>query len=284
MWCISVDARDLRRILVKIASETSGYLRDIIDEKDLADIIGKGASGDTTRRADKIAEETIIDLVRNEGLCTKIVSEEGGIKSLCREPEYLLIVDPLDGSMNYLSKIPYAAVSLAISRINKPFYRDVLAGAVANIFLRETYSFDQEHVYIDNVVLTKKDLSPPTSDIVIVYTKTPSLFSILKEFFKTYLPNGRLRVLGSASLELVYTGLNRISLFINDMGSLRNLDIVAAIGFAERLGKKIVDIHGNKLFFRIDSIERIKSIVAGCNDLVEKFIEFTKARGYVQAS
>ncbi len=279
-----MDAKSLRKILVRIAGETAGYLRDIVDQQDLAEAIGKGAAGDTTHRADKIAEETIIDLVRREDLPAKIVTEEGGIINVTTNPEYLLIIDPLDGSMNYLSKIPYAAVSLAISRIDNAVNTGILAGAIANIFLKEIYSFDDEHAYIDNTPILPDNLKPSVSNIVIVYTKTPSFFNLMKDFFTTHLPQGRLRVLGSASLELAYTGLSRILLFINNMGSLRNLDIVAAIKFAEKLGKKITDIHGNPISFRVDEIVRIDSVVAGEKHLVDKLISFIKAKEYAQVS
>lgn len=277
-----MEEKSLRKILAKIAGEIAGYLRDIIEEKDLAEVVGEGAGGDKTRKVDKLAEDMIVELVRSENLPARIVTEERGIIDIVDKPRYLLIVDPLDGSINYLAKIPYAAVSVAITYIDKPYSNYVIAGAVANIFLNEIYSFDETHAYIDNVLVNQNELGDPVGKVIVVYTRNPEILYILKDFSRKYIGVDRIRVLGSASLEIVYTGLNRILMFINDMGSLRNIDIIAGLKFVEKLGKKVVDIHGKPLSFRLDKITKIDSIVVGNSFLIDKFIELVKDKGYVQ--
>lgn len=267
----------LRRIAFKIASQVAGYLRDLVYEEGLEEAIGRGAAGDITRKADKIAEEMIIDLIRAEGLCASIITEEGGSIRLCNKPEYSVIVDPLDGSMNYLSKIPYASVSIAISKYSSNA-SSLLVGAISNIFLRETYSFDDDGVYIDNTLVNPSNIKPSPSNIVVVYTKNSWLLDTLKGFFRSIGLEARLRVLGSASLEIVYTGLGRILLFINDMGSLRNLDIVAAVAIARKLGKTVAGLNGEKIVLKTNSIHKISSIVVGDPSLAGMVIDYVRRR------
>ena len=274
-----MDSEELRKIAFSISSEVAGYLRDALDIKGAGDIIKRNAGGDVTRRIDLIAENLLIELIKREGICSLVVSEEIGRKKLCEEPEYIAIVDPLDGSMNYLSKIPFASVSIAFAPYNTPFYNGVLAGAISNIFIRETYSFNKEECFIDNTPLTNYNSTRYSAGNIVVYTGSPDIFRLLHSFMKKYIPWGRLRVLGSAALEICYTGLGRISLFINNTGKLRNVDIVAASKFAEKLGLKVVGIDGEEIDFRLDDIVWIKSIIVGPRDLVNNFIKLASIKG-----
>jgi len=276
------ESSELRKILVEIVGEIAGYLRDLVDSNELYRVIGKGASGDQTRLADKIAEEMVIDLIKREHLCALIVSEEIGLVKTCDRPEYVVIIDPLDGSMNYISKITFASSSIAIAHVEKPYYREILAGAVANIFLREIYSFDKNNAYLDNIKIDPNTLKPVIRDTIVIYTSRPELFYSTKVFMRKYMPHGRLRILGSASLEICYVGLGRIGLYINDTGKLRNLDIAAASLFAEKLGKKVVDITGRSIDFRVDRIEKISTIIVGDDEIVSSITSVLKETGYVQ--
>ena len=60
------DANTLRKLLVEIAGEVAGYMRDIAGAEGLDEVLRVGASGDQTRRADRIAEDIAVDLIRHE--------------------------------------------------------------------------------------------------------------------------------------------------------------------------------------------------------------------------
>jgi len=270
------DSDTLRRILVEVAGEVAGYMRDIAGSSGLEEVLKIGASGDQTREADRIAEDIAIDLLRHERIPARIVTEETGVLDLVDRPRYVIVMDPLDGSMNYVSLIPFAAISLAIAPFDKPYFSSLLAGAIANIFLHEIYSFSEDKVWIDNVSYkgSGKDMGS-----IVVYTGNPRFFHILDSFMHEA-PGYRLRILGSASLELTYVGLGRVSLFYNDTGKLRNVDVAAAAAFVVRARYCVVDIHGSRVDFRLDNLYRIDSLVAGREELVKKFLSYLRRYGY----
>ena len=266
----------LRRTLVEIAGEVAGYMRDIAGSEGLDKILRVGAGGDKTREADRIAEELAIDLIRREHIRARIVTEESGVIDLHSRPEYVVVMDPLDGSMNYVSLIPFAAVSLAIAPMGRPFFKNIVAGAVANIFLKEIYSFAGDKIFVDNTSYIGPGKSMGS---IIIYTSNPRLFNILQQFFRE-VKGFRLRILGSASLELAYIGLGRASIFYHDTGNLRNVDVAAAGAFVERAGLAIVNKNGEPLDFRLDKLYRIDSIVAGEKDTVELFLGYLRRHSY----
>lgn len=270
-----MDAKELERIARRLAGEVAGYLRDIHGTKGLDEVLGRGASGDTTRRADRLAENFLIDLVRAEGLDVIIVSEEKGIVKLSDNPELILLTDPLDGSLNYVLGIPVAAVSIVFYDIKKPYLSSALSGAVANVFVREIYSFDDENVFVNGAVMReRRELE---SGIATVYTNDPSLFIVVEKYLHgRYRLGSRIRVLGSAALESTYAAIGRFSLFINNTGRLRNLDIACGYAIAKRFGLPVIDVEGREIDGRTDGISRLRSMLIGGREILD-FPRFLKA-------
>ncbi len=259
---MSIDV-ELEKIAFKIAGETAGYLRDLYGIEELSQVVGRGASGDTTRRIDAMAEDYAIDLLRNTGFTLHIVSEERGVVRTGPEPEYIALMDPLDGSLNYTLGIPAVSVSIVFYKMNEPYLAKGVSGAVANVFLREIISFDSRSVYLNKQRISEYRSSG--SGIAVIYTRDPSVFKIIHLFMKdTFQWPTRLRVLGSAALESVYAGIGRIDLFFHNTGRLRNLDVAGGINVAERLGAIATDLEGFGLDrYRADKIDFIKSLIIG---------------------
>ncbi|RLG91442.1 MAG: D-fructose 1,6-bisphosphatase [Thermoprotei archaeon] len=266
------NGKDLEKIAFKIAGEAAGYLRDLYGIEELSTVLGRGASGDTTRKIDALIEDFVIELLKNTGLKLHIVSEERGVIESIDEPDYLVLMDPLDGSLNYTLGIPNVAVSIVFYKPSTNNISDPVAGAVSNVFLRETYSFDEENVYI-NKVRVEKYVSRK-SGIAVIYTNNVDTFRKTYLFMKKYFGGDvRLRVLGSAALESVYAALGRIDLFLHNTGRLRNLDVAGGIAIAKRLGVKFFNIKGEPVNTRIDRIEFLESLVIG-KPGSEKIVEF----------
>ncbi len=263
-----LDAKELERTARRLVGEVAGYLRDIHGTKGLDEVLGRGASGDTTRRADRLAEDFLIDLVKAEGLDVLIVSEEKGIVRISDSPNLILLTDPLDGSLNYVLGIPVAAVSVVFYSIDKPYLSQALSGAVASVFVREIYSFDEENVYVNGVIMhERRELE---SGIATVYTNDPSLFVVVERYLHgRYRLGSRIRVLGSAALESTYAAIGRFSLFIHNTGKLRNLDIACGYAIAKRFGLPVIDVEGNEIDGRTDGISRLRSMLIGGKEILD---------------
>ncbi len=82
---------------------------------------GEGVGGDISKEIDLIAERIFVDKLSPFG---KIISEEGGDIG---EGEAIIWLDPIDGSDNIISQIPYYGSSVALE-----IDRDVKVGVVCN--------------------------------------------------------------------------------------------------------------------------------------------------------
>jgi len=256
---------------VRIVNEASSILRDMVDEEGVDTIVGTGSSGDATRRVDQVIEDYIVDRLRETFGNILIVTEEKGVLNAGGYYDLIALVDPLDGSLNYVSKIPLAAVSIVIYESSKPYLNEACCGAVANVFGYETYSFDKTNVYINNRLYVSRDVD--VKGLVSIYSYNPFFIKTTRVRLARKLGvKPKFRTLGSAAIESIYAALNRIDMFIHNTGRLRNLDIAGGVAIAKRLGVPAIDLDGGELNYIVDRIERIRSIVIGrfARDVFEK--------------
>ena len=89
--------------------------------------------GSLVTNADKKAERIILSRIRESGIRSKVVSEEAGEIDFGSD-EVVWAVDPLDGTLNYVKRIPFFAVSIGVI-ING----EAKAGAIYNPVLDELF-------------------------------------------------------------------------------------------------------------------------------------------------
>jgi len=252
---------ELRLIASRISSEAASLLRDRFCEPSMA----KRISGETMR-ADKISEDYIIEALLKEGLEVTIVSEEAGIRG---SGDLIALIDPLDGSINYVNCIPWAAVSIAFGR--RLDGKDVIvAGSVAPIFNEPPLSFALgKGCYRGGTRIRE----PPKrdSEIIAVYVdnkEAADMIARLDSVIRDY----KLRSLGSASLELSYVGLGLIEAFMDLRARLRNIDVAAAQGIIRECGGYIVNSDGRELMVPLKPIKKLGKIIATRNKKLLKII------------
>jgi len=274
-----IDPRELMDITLRVAGQTAGLLRDYSELEGLEEIVGKQPLGDTTRKIDVIAEEYLIELIRNEGLNSLVVTEERGIIRVgSGDPEYVFIVDPLDGSSNYLSKIPWSAVSVAVAPCVKKNLRfnDIIAGTVAPIqsdllpvSFAKGYGVFRASSRIRHVKTSVKD-------IVLGYFDYGRGTRILDKLLRSW-ENVKIRSLGCASMEIVYVALGYADVFIDVRGWLRNVDVATAIGIAKETGAIVVDTNGNTINAPIINVVKIGELIVSQNkEIIKKILDIVK--------
>jgi myo-inositol-1(or 4)-monophosphatase len=120
----------LRRILAE-APSTAERVREVGT---------RGQGGDRTLIIDAEAEEAVfreLETLHDEGLRFTAVSEERGAIDF-GDPETLVVIDPIDGSVNAKRGLPHHSISVAVA--NGPTMADVFFGYV--------YDFGPEEEWI----------------------------------------------------------------------------------------------------------------------------------------
>jgi len=129
----------LIRVMEKAARKAGGKLRRDFGEIEHLQVSQKGPS-DFVSKADRQAERAIYDELLAARPGWGFVMEEAGvIEGEPGQPRW--IVDPLDGTSNFLHGIPHFAISIAAQepRLDGSGWGDVIAGVVYQPITDETF-------------------------------------------------------------------------------------------------------------------------------------------------
>jgi myo-inositol-1(or 4)-monophosphatase len=98
-------------------------------------LAGRAAGGDTTFTIDEVAEDYLAAYLEAQGLPVAVYSEDRGYVAFGAAPaEYVLIVDPIDGTRPAAAGFEAACVSIAAARaVEHPVMGDVVYGVVKEI-------------------------------------------------------------------------------------------------------------------------------------------------------
>ena len=226
----------LRRVLVRVAGEVAGFLRDRFGVEEYL-VVETLHGEDYGMKADVEAEDLIVELLKSEGLSGWVIGEERGVVKIRGGGNLYFVVDPLDGSKNYAVGVPWCAVSIA-ALVNGegrvPSLGDVVAGAIAPIFGGPILSFARGVGVFEGGALVHVRREPPAK-MLLTYVEAPEQARLLRTYLEMA---GRrsVRSLGSASLEIAWAALGRVEAFIDLRGKLRPVDVAAAVGLAVELG------------------------------------------------
>ncbi len=266
-------ADELLNVLRRAARSAVNYLRS---GRCSAEVIGRGSFGDVTKVFDKEAENRIINVLINELGSAVVVSEELGIKEFGREADWVVIIDPVDGSTNFDAGIPWTAVSIAAARRREGGVTigDIEAAIVAEVFRDYTYEYSAECGVKVNGGPVRRRESP--AKVLLGYFEVPEAYKVVPEYWRVRGRKAALRSLGSAALDIVSVGLGRAEAFVDARAKLRNVDIAASLKIVHELGGRAAVCSDSGLEpainVRIDAMVKVPCLVVGYDELRYRMI------------
>ncbi len=99
-------------IAIRAARKAGDFIAKSVDKTDNIETQQKGTN-DFVTNIDKAAEQIIIDVIKKSYPEHNIVSEEAGVVE-GKEKDYQWIIDPLDGTTNFVKQFPHYSVSIAL--------------------------------------------------------------------------------------------------------------------------------------------------------------------------
>ncbi len=124
-------------VMQKAARKAAPKIRRDFGEVDALQVSRKGPA-DFVSAADKAAERTIIEELRHARPDWGILAEEGGsIEGDPSKPRW--IVDPIDGTSNFLHSIPHFAISIAVEEPRPSGRAELVAGLVYQPLTDESF-------------------------------------------------------------------------------------------------------------------------------------------------
>jgi myo-inositol-1(or 4)-monophosphatase len=182
-------------------------------------VVGQGLGGDETTAIDRAAEEAILARVREAA--GAIVSEEVGRLGGSALP--LLVVDPIDGSLNAKRGIPFFSVSIAVAEGGT--MDDVVFGFVHDFGSREEWSARRG----GGAWLNGEPLGGvlPKDEVEILSFEATRTSLVAEEAPKVADLAYRLRIMGSLALSLCHLAAGRVDAVCSHKPA-RSVDIAAA--------------------------------------------------------
>ena len=243
----------MANMALRAARQAGPIITRAMDRLDLLRVEQK-ARNDFVSNIDREAEQAIIDVLHRAYPDHEILGEESGHTNPNLNPknEYKWIVDPLDGTTNYLQGIPHFCISIACMR-GKQFEHGVIVDPLRNEeFVASRGSGAQlngkrirvsKTARLSEAVLTTG--IPPTA----IPQHRESYVATMDNFLKDCLA---VRRLGSAALDLAYVAAGRFDGFWEF--KLSPWDIAAGTLLVREAGGFVGDLSGGDSFFESGNI------------------------------
>lgn len=225
----------------RAAEEAGKILQMGLRQLDQIQIEEKGR-GDLVSVVDRRAEEVIKNILLDKYPQHDFLGEESGeTRARAEESEFCWVIDPLDGTTNFLHGLPQFAVSIGLVKRGKPEL-----GIVYNPATEEWFTAARgEGAQLNGRKLRVSALRDGGRAIVATgfpfrYPELmPRQYAILQSVLTEI---ADVRRLGSASLDLCFVAANRVDGFF-EMG-LKPWDICAGILIAQEAGAIVTDLDG----------------------------------------
>jgi myo-inositol-1(or 4)-monophosphatase len=175
---------------------------------------------------------------------------------------YNWIIDPLDGTMNYVHGIPAYSISIGLE-----YQHEIILGVVYEMVHDEMYySWKGGVSYCNNKVIHISDCNQLQDALIATgfpYIRTDERTTKISATLKYFLDNGRdIRRIGTAATDLCYVACGRLDVYYE--GFLNLWDIAGGIIIVKNAGGFVSDFSGGQDF--------TKGQIVACNPLIKEAV------------
>lgn len=230
-----------RAAVARRAAEAGGVVA-LADFRGGLRVDTKSGKTDVVTDADRDAQSRAIDVIRDAFPDEPVVGEEDGVPSTLPGDGTAWVVDPIDGSNNYVRGLPTWATSVAAVADGEP-----VAAATALPALEDTYVAGPEATTRNGDPAGVSEVADPERCVVVPTIWWPmdrrdeyaaAASGIVKRF-------GDMRRLGSVQATLAYVAAGALD------GALTNVvanpwDTLAGVHLVRRAGGTVTDLRGDR--------------------------------------
>ncbi len=228
-------------IAVRAARSAGSIIMRNIDRIDTLNVTSKGLN-DFVSDVDRQAEAEIVAALRKAFPTHGIYAEEG---SMHKGDEYRWIIDPLDGTTNYLHGFPQFCVSIALqhnNHIEQAVIYDPLRQELFTATRGGGAFLNDKRIRVSNA----KGLPGSLLGTGFPFRHPQYLDAYMETFKVMHLQTAGIRRAGSAALDLAYVASGRLDGFWEI--ALKPWDMAAGILLVQEAGGLIGDFSGGHDF------------------------------------
>jgi len=211
-------------MMIKASEKVSKVIIRDFGELENLQVSRKGPK-DFVTKTDKRVEKILIEELNKSKKNYSFITEESG-KILNKNKEVFWIIDPIDGTTNFMHGVPHFAISIALQ-----IKGEITIGLIVDPIKNEIFYAEKNNgSYINNSRVRTSNKS----------NIEECLFASNNDGVKSIHPKLNLRNTGCAALDLAYVGCGRFDGFFHNKINL--WDIAAGKIIVEEAGGKINEI------------------------------------------
>lgn len=233
----------LEKETLALCEEVGAFIGKELEGFDLSRIEQKGSSSNLVSYVDKESEKKLVDrlskLLPGSGFLAEEGTDQKGVN------DYTWIIDPLDGTTNYLHGLPIFAISIGLQRNEK-----TILGIVYDVSQRTSYHAieggpafcNEKEIHISSITTLEESLLA-TGFPYYHSEKKEDYLEIIKLFLeKTH----GIRRLGSAAMDLAYVASGKLEGFFEY--NLKPWDVAGGAFLVQQAGGTVTDFSGGSNF------------------------------------
>ncbi|MGB1198610.1 MAG: inositol-1-monophosphatase [Thalassotalea sp.] len=197
-------------IAVRSARAAGNVIVRAFEQDDKIEVELKGTN-DFVTNIDVIAEQTIVDSIKKSYPDHSIIGEECGLIE-GKDNDYQWIIDPLDGTTNFVKGIPHFAVSIALKvkgKLDQAVIYDPIRGELFTASRGNGAQLNGFRIRVKQ----SKDLSGAVLATGFPFKQKQHMNAYLEIFKTLFVKTSDMRRAGSAALDLAYVAAGRVDGF-----------------------------------------------------------------------
>ena len=219
--------------MIKACEKASKIIIRDFGELENLQVSRKGPK-DFVTKTDKKVEKILIEELTKSKKNYSFITEETG-KIINKNKDVFWVIDPIDGTTNFLHGIPHFAISIALQMDN-----EIISGLIFDPIKNEMFYAEKNNgAFFNNNRIRASNKS----------NIEECLFASNSNGLKSIFPKLNLRNTGCAALDLAYVGCGRLDGFFHNKINL--WDIASGVIIIQEAGGKINDIKD----FQINKID-----------------------------
>lgn len=237
-------------IAVKAARRAATVINRASTQIDLLTVESK-APNDFVTEVDRAAESAIIEVLRDAYPQHGILAEESGSAAGAEDSEYQWIIDPLDGTTNFLHGFPQYAISIALARNGVLEHAVVFDPTRNELFTASKGS----GAFLNDrrIRVTRRTrLAESLIGTGFPFREFKHLDAYLAMFRELTQKTAGIRRPGAAALDLAYVASGRLDGFW-EMG-LQPWDMAAGVLLIQEAGGLVSDLAGESAFMQTGNV------------------------------
>ncbi len=246
-------------VAMEAAQQAGNLIKERVGSISKEEISQKSFS-DFVTKVDLDSEKTIITNIKKHFPNHQIMAEESSKDY--KKADYLWIIDPLDGTTNFIHSFPFIAISIAL------MYRgELIIGVIHDPLRNETFYAERgTGAFLNGKKIKVSSVKNPESSLIATgfpFRNKQYVGNYIKIFHQMLHSVNDLRRAGAAAIDLAYVACGRVDGFFEY--ALSPWDIAAGTVLIKEAGGVVSDFDGDSNYLLTGNI------IAG-NPTIHKFL------------